>query len=213
MTINWQDVIVTVFTTVGGGGILLGSAAYLIKTALTHRLKQEAETFKAQLKASSDAEIERLKNSLQMTALEHQVRFSKLHEKRAEVIAELYKRLVEASDAVQSFVLASGGATEEVQNELYANADKSLRELVPFFEIHRIYIPIPVGVMLDEFGTTLSQTALEIKMYGGMKFPSDEREQMDIFNAFNTAYQSVQKSIPEIKEQLENEFRVILGEV
>jgi hypothetical protein len=37
-----------------------------------------------------DAEIERLKTSLQMTALEHQVRFSKLHEKRAKVIADLY---------------------------------------------------------------------------------------------------------------------------
>jgi hypothetical protein len=46
MSINWQEVIVTVFTTVGGGGVLLGAAAYLIKTALSHRLAQEAETFK-----------------------------------------------------------------------------------------------------------------------------------------------------------------------
>jgi len=30
-----------------------------------------------------------------MVAFEHQVRFSKLHETRAEVIADLYKRLVE----------------------------------------------------------------------------------------------------------------------
>jgi hypothetical protein len=29
LTINWQDVIVTVFTTIGGGAVLLGAAAYL----------------------------------------------------------------------------------------------------------------------------------------------------------------------------------------
>jgi hypothetical protein len=109
MSINWQDVIVTVFTTIGGGTVLLGAAAYVIKTALTQRLLLDAEGFKAQLKASADAEIERLKVSLQMSALEHEVRFSKLHEKRAEVIAELYGRLVEISTLVHQYAYEDRG--------------------------------------------------------------------------------------------------------
>jgi hypothetical protein len=109
MTINWQDVIVAVFTTIGGGAVLLGAAAYLIRAALTQRLLLDAEGFKSQLKASADAEVERLKVSLQMSALEHEVRFSKLHEKRAEVIAELYGRLVEISMLVHQYAYEDRG--------------------------------------------------------------------------------------------------------
>jgi hypothetical protein len=51
--------------------------------------------FKTRIKADADIEIERVKNSLQIVAIEHQVRFAKLHEKRAQVIADLYKQLVD----------------------------------------------------------------------------------------------------------------------
>jgi len=95
MSINWQDVLTTVGVTTGGGVVFLGGAAWLIRTVLKDRLAPDAEEFKAKLKADGDMEIEKLKNSLQMVAFEHQVRFSKLHETRAEVIADLYKRLVE----------------------------------------------------------------------------------------------------------------------
>jgi len=118
MTINWQDVIVTVFSTIGGGAVLLGAAAYLIKAALTQRLLLDAEMFKGQLKASADAEIERLKVSLQMSALEHEVRFSKLHEKRAEVIAELYGRLVEISMLVHQCAYEQRGGERGVMRDL-----------------------------------------------------------------------------------------------
>jgi hypothetical protein len=62
VTINWQGVIVTVFTTVGGGAVLLGAAAYLIKSAITQLLALDVEAFKAEFKASADTEIERAKD-------------------------------------------------------------------------------------------------------------------------------------------------------
>jgi hypothetical protein len=37
--------------------------------------------FKTRIRADADIEIERVKNSLQIVAIEHQVRFAKLHEK------------------------------------------------------------------------------------------------------------------------------------
>ncbi len=93
MTINWQEIITTLGVTTSVGVPLLGAAAWLIKTVLNQGLARDAEVFRTQLRADADKEIERLKNSLQMVAVEHQVRFSKLHEKRAEIMAELYKRL------------------------------------------------------------------------------------------------------------------------
>jgi hypothetical protein len=89
MSINWQDVITSLAVATGGGLVLVGAWAWLIKTAIPHKLATEADTFKTRIKADADIEIERLKSSLQIVATEHQVRFTKLHEKRAEIIADL----------------------------------------------------------------------------------------------------------------------------
>jgi hypothetical protein len=74
----------------GGNAMLLAVLGYLFKSLLSQLLTKDIEKFKSQLKADADVSIERLKSTLQMTALEHQVRFSKLHEKRALVVADLY---------------------------------------------------------------------------------------------------------------------------
>jgi len=84
-------------TTAGGGSLAVsGGAVWLLKTGLTAWIEKDTEAFKARLKADADTEIERLKNSLQMAATEHQVRFSKMHEKRAKVIEDVYTKLTDA---------------------------------------------------------------------------------------------------------------------
>jgi hypothetical protein len=65
---------------------------------------------------------------------------------------------------------------------------------------------------LDEFVRTLSNAVVGVGIFGGMKFPSDDRQQSDIHDAFATAYEAVEKDIPEIKRQLEEEFGAMLGE-
>jgi hypothetical protein len=64
---NWQEFLATL----GGQTALLAAVAYLIKTLVSSRLEKDAEAFKADLKRNSEIEIERLKNTLQMTAIEH----------------------------------------------------------------------------------------------------------------------------------------------
>jgi hypothetical protein len=75
MDINWQEIITTVGVTTGVGIPLMGAAAWVIKTTITSRLARDAEAFKTALKADANMEIERLKNSLQMAAVEHQYGF------------------------------------------------------------------------------------------------------------------------------------------
>ena len=102
MNIDWQEVLTNVFATVGGGGVVLGAAGWLTKKLIDSQLARETEAFKIRLQGDANVEVERLKSSLQMTTLEHQVRFSKLHEKRAEVIAEVYAKLADVYAEVGS---------------------------------------------------------------------------------------------------------------
>ena len=61
------------------------------------------EAYKTELKLGSDQTLERLKHDLQLAAREHDVRFSKLQEKRAAVIAETYANLADTYEALKAY--------------------------------------------------------------------------------------------------------------
>jgi len=209
MSVNWQELLTTVSST----GVIVSAVAYLVKEVLIHRLSRESDAFKTHLQSTSDAEIERLKNTLQMTALEHQVRFSKLHERRAEVIAESYKRLVE--DVVwagQNFI--STGAFKGNEQEREEEFNKTLthfRNFTEYIEGHRIYLPENICALLDKFVDDLREIVVPVGVWSNIPFPNEEtrKEQVD---AVKNAFDAFQKGIPLARRALEEEFRAMLGE-
>jgi hypothetical protein len=208
MPINWQQVIMTFLATVGGGGAVLAAAAWLIKTLVANRLALDAEKFKMEMKAKSDAEIERLKNALQMAALEHQVRFSKLHEKRAEVVAKLYALLVELQYAGQRYVFVGG--YEPKRDDEFSKSAAKVHEVFLFIEEHQVYLPDRVCTLLAEFVETVNKSVAGVQVYdkytdGSANF---RREKIQVLKG---AAEAFEKRIPAVREALKDEFRTILG--
>lgn len=72
----WQSILLAI----GGNTVLLAVLAFVAKSLFEKVLTRDTKKFESDLKAKSDAEIERLKNQLQIRSIEHQVRFSRLHE-------------------------------------------------------------------------------------------------------------------------------------
>jgi hypothetical protein len=172
MTINWQEVITSTSTTVGGNVVLIGAAAWLIKTAISNGLVRDAEAFKIQVKADADreieafriglqananTEIERLKNALQLAADERRVRFSNLHETRAKKIAELYERLVAQSLACQRYVFQMNEADRQMG---FHKLEGEFLQLFSFIETIRIYLPVHICILLDNFVNHIRQPPL-----------------------------------------------------
>jgi hypothetical protein len=204
MPINWQQVIMTL----GGEGAVLAAVAWLIKTLVDNRLALDAEKFKMEMKAKSDAEIERLRNALQMAALEHQVRFSKLHEKRAEVVAKLYALLVELQYAGQRYV--SVGAYEPKRDDEFSKTAAKVHEVFLFIEEHQIYLPDRVCTLLAEFVETVNKSVAGVQAYekytdGSANF---RREKIQVLKG---AAEAFEKRIPAVREALKDEFRTIVG--
>jgi hypothetical protein len=210
MSINWQDVITTVGVTTLSGGALVGAAAWLIRTVLTDRLARDADAFRAKLKADADMEIERLKNSLQMVAVEHQVRFSKLHEKRAEVIAELYKRLGDVHFHGQMFVLTSENNPTPAQQEEFDKIAQKVFDLTLFIDQHRIYLPNSVCVLLDKFVGDVRANVYAAGIFGRIAYPNEQTLEQS-HDAFTKGYKEFEKDIPAARRALEKEFREMLG--
>jgi hypothetical protein len=205
MGINWTELL----KNVGGGAALLGIVAWLIKTLTKQWLDRDAEGFKSRLQATTSAEIERLRNSLQMVALEHQVRFTKLHEKRAEVIADLYGRMVNLFWESQYFVHSGGHLPQPRQHEEFTKTESSSREFALFVESHRIYLPESVCTSLDAFVKAIRKAVIDTGVYGAIENPS-ERITPEYKNAIFGAINAFETELPIALSALQAEFRNIL---
>lgn len=157
----WEAVLVAL----GGNAILLLALGWLARSLGTQILAKDLERFKSELSASSNQAIENSKHELQMLALEHEVRFSKLHEKRAAVVAELYGLLVEAHWASQTFVSAIGFANDPPKSQQYTTAMNSSAEFYRFFEKNRLYLPPEVCRQLDEFIRNIRKEMIGFGIY------------------------------------------------
>jgi len=103
-----MDTFYDVLGFVGGSGVLLAAVAWLIRAALSHGMARDLEAFKAKLQSASTTEAERLRHELHLVASDVEKRTGLLNEKRAEVIAELYKRLVDFVSAAEKLRLVCG---------------------------------------------------------------------------------------------------------
>ena len=155
MAFNWEELL----KTFGGQAILLAAVGYLIKTLVSNRFERDAEAFKADLKRNSDIEIERLKNVLQMAAIEHQVRFSKLHEQRAEIIGKLSQMIEEAPTAVGSLL------RNLKDKELLARARTTTVDLGQCVQVNRVIFPDDLCQRLDGFWRILYMMVLSADVY------------------------------------------------
>ena len=201
--INWQDVI----TTLGGQAVFLAVAAWLAKTVISHRLSKEADSFKAELKADAEMEVERLKNLLQLTAIEHQVRFSGLHAKRAEVITDLYRLLSEARTAAAQFIFINNRDPEEAKN-----ARAKVFELYRFIDFNEIYLPPSVCQHLRAFEEKVRKSVVFVDVYWRVPEYAANQQTVEQQNkVMLEACQALESEIPALRKQLVDDFRALLG--
>lgn len=103
-----DNFIITILSSAGLSGILTVFLLWLTKTWISDRLKisikneydEKLETHKANLRAESGVELEKLKSNLQKEFN----RVSKVHEKEFEILPEVWMKLNETKDYVQYLV-------------------------------------------------------------------------------------------------------------
>lgn len=157
----WQSVLFAF----GGNALLLLVLGWLARSLGSQFLAKDLARFKADLAAASSSTTEHLKHELQRAALEHQIRFSKLHERRAEVIAQLYGLLVEAHWASQSFISLAEFSGEPSKQEKYAEAMNRAADFYRFFDKNRIWLPEGLCRQLEQFLRNMRSKVVEFGVY------------------------------------------------
>lgn len=158
-------------------------------------------------------EAEQLRADLRVIAHEREVRFVRLHERRADAIDELYKRIVRTQNA---FYLLTGGIVSgegDSFEERLKRAGVLANDLVDFFGEHRLYYD---EVLIGDFGKF--ERALKSAWVffsfrdreDWERTPRSERER--IVEERRKAIETVRETIPELRLQIERRMRIALGE-
>jgi hypothetical protein len=179
-----------------------------LKNAIKAEYDQKLETHKAQLKAQSDVEIERLRSQLNMAAAEHQVRFSGLHEKRAEVIGQTYSLLQSLYDALGNYVNIielEGTPNRHDRRKVAVESSKAFSE---YYLNRRIFLPKATAGKLNLINRTLVNTFNEFFMT--IDSPIFEGEGKT--EKWMEIYKRVKGEIRVALDELEDEFRRLLGD-
>ena len=198
---NWTSVL-SVF---GGSVAFFGALAWLTRSLIQHFLSKDLEKFRLQLMAQHDIALEKTKSELQRLFREHEIRFSHLHEKRAEIIAQLYQMTVETNDAAEACVQAFNEKPENRRFDLAKDAIDRGDELAEFVIRNKIYFSRHLAAELGELYSCLIDTGITYRMHCEAL-----REGKDCSD-FDGLIHEVEVDTGGALKTIEEEFRLMLG--
>ena len=175
-----------------------------LKAQLKNQYDEKLETLKAQLKSQSDIEIEQVKSRLSIAATQQQVRFSRLHEKRAAVIAEMYSALQELIEVVQGFI-TDQGSSHDSRSESYKNIQEAARKFSGLCREKRLFVPRGTADKLEDIERNIKYAA-NIRMLTDI----DQQRgfQLTNFEEYSSqAIRELRRIAQEPLVELEDEFR------
>jgi hypothetical protein len=176
-----------------------------LKNAIKHEYDQKLETHKAQLKAQSDVEIEKLRSQLTITATEHEVRFSSLHEKRAKIIAETYALLKLLFVLLRDYEMRFQAVVDDPSRERRESVTAAYRKFHDYYITKVIFFPKDTAKKLDDID---SQLLINYNKFMG----TVEMSKGSDINSWIQNVKEVEEEIKTALNELEDEFRRILGD-
>jgi hypothetical protein len=185
-----SEIITLIISSIGGSAVLFAAVAWLARSVVKHFLDRDLANFKLKLERAS---------------YEHQIRFSKLHEIRAQIIAELYGRLFEFHWAVCGFLRDFHKANHDAKR--IQDLDIKSYDFKDYFDKHRIHFTENICHKVDELVNALYSAYVPLQAIGSDSDRYDKQSRQD----WNKCAKIVQEKYPEIMESLESDFRKILG--
>lgn len=186
-----QAIIITVLS-----NAVITTAALAV---LQHLFSRNLEHQKAELGRETD----QLKTKLDAVQFEHQTRFSLMQQKRADVIAALYVKLVEAQQALARWSSPMKFSNQD-ETQLGRDAAESLNALMDFFSLHRLY--------LGRAAADRCQSVLDMMRGAFIEYQMVHIDPETIKHAEWVAVSNkVSKEIPKALTEIEIDFHKVLG--
>lgn len=146
-------------------------------------------------------DLEKFKSDLREQAAVRQIVYSKLHEDRAKIVAQLFSHLVEFEAAIESLTKPMQWAGELGLEEKARIAAEAGNTVLRYFEGNRIYFDEGLCRSIEELTKELRSVFIDAT-------PPDEDPDHRIRRE---AWNQFKNRIPTLKASVEKEFRRLLG--
>jgi hypothetical protein len=203
---DWLEVLKQIGIILGGTTIAVAAVAWLARTIVTHFLSKDVEKYKQQLQDAHARAIEQLRNDLKMQALEHEVRFRKMHERQAEIISEVYAGLRELHHACHSFVNPFDSVGEPDKEGKHKIVVETSRKFYDKFDPARLYLPPDISAQIDSFFEELAKITNDFAR--GLR---DEKRGGESVDHWSKGWKAVDEKARPLFEQIRAEFQRIIG--
>lgn len=199
---------------------VFGLAAFIIQHIIEHSSTKNLEKYKQELdftirsyQLTLDTDLERYKSHLNL----HLTRQTTLHDKRLTIIDEMYKKLVTLDSGMRAMTgmhLVYENAEKENQERIDA-AQKAFADYNNYFLYNKLYFNKQISELLENIRKEYYSANFDFfepkrlqSFTGGKPSPEGYKKAVETSQA---ASKRIQNDIPKILEQLEEEFRKLLG--
>ena len=199
----------------GGGAIVIGFSGYLgrvwadralekqrqenakLNLQISHQLGMDAERFKTEIKASSDAEIERMRAFL--------ARASRIHERQLDVLGKLYRNLYDVQAYFQAMT-RTGRLENEISSEAYApKIAEALNAAINEFLNGKLLIPPPLVRQCEVFFDAVTDGQQVAHLAFDPRLHSSQRTHFS-----QSAAEIAYKQIPQMLQQIYDTGRAVV---
>jgi len=196
-----------------------GIVVYIGKRIIDKTLDVGVEKYKNSLdrdlethKATLLKQTEEFKANLQMIGLEHQIRYTKLHEERGQSMKKLFSLLIELQNKLNYFTNMFQGPEWSTDVARENEAQEAQRDLFFFFQMNRIYYP---KMICDEIDEILKLSWHIIVDMSVAKITSANAgtgsERATALREWRDANKRVSSEIESATGKLQDEFKKMLG--
>jgi hypothetical protein len=196
--------------------VLIGALAWLtrswisekLKNSIKHEYDEKLETHKAQMKAQSDVELEKLRSSLAVASAERNVRFTKLHERRAKVISKTYALLRDLHTKLGNYVKPFSPAWDRSRDEKRKEVAEAHDAFFSYYSQNKIFLSKEAVTKIDDINQQSGKIIYDF-FYGIEMKTADQGDSLKVWLEICNR---VKDEMPVALGELEEEFRKLLGD-
>jgi hypothetical protein len=158
-----------------------------------------------------DMSIEKYKKELQKELAEHQTKFTRLHEIRAEVIAKLNGLLIAVQrDLIKLENLTTIDALDTLQKQQREYLNKTFNDyqaFLDYFDEHNLYFSEALCEKINRLLQVYDRTRMGLLFNQLFDQPSNREN----ISNLNKIFDDIHQVTPKLREEIKQEFREILG--
>jgi hypothetical protein len=189
--------------------VITAGVSWTAKIMLNHWLNSKTEMKKLEIQNSNAIELEKIKFQNQKSIEDRKLQYAKLHEKRSEVIAQVYSNMYEViNSAANTFSLFETN-NMPTKAERYKKLMNDLFDFRQLFGRSRLYFKEDLACKIDEFIKEVISVSVNFEIFVMDESNSDHRKKYEVWE--DSWKKATETTLPIIKKEIEQEFRYILG--